>query len=203
MPRKSKKLPTKENILIICEGYTEVHYLEHLNQNFNASNVKVEVHKSKKTNAIGIVQTAIDHPKRPISNKVFVFFDKDHNTKQNLEDAYRLAKQNNIKISYSNSSFDLWVLLHFKPVNSWILQPNICKNLSTYFNCNDYSKEYKNNDKIGDILFPRIYTAFNNIEKGPHFSKELFTAFELNPYSNINDSLEEIYNIANYKSRFK
>lgn len=202
MARKSKRLPTKEKIFILCEGYTEVHYLEHLNQKFNSSNVVVDVNKSKKTDAVGIVESAISHSRRDSLCRSYVFIDKDHNTLENLQSAYRLARDNNIKISFSNSSFDLWILLHYRKVNSWVEQKKICKELTLFMQCTDYSKDFKNNRDIGETIFPRIFDAFDNIKTGPHYSSNLFFAFDLNPFSNINEILEEIYKISSFERKY-
>lgn len=202
MARKSKQLPTKEKIFILCEGYTEVHYLEHLNQKFNSSNVIVDVNKSKKTDAVGIVESAISHVRRDSLSKSYVFIDKDHNTLENLQDAYRLARDHNITISFSNVSFDLWILLHYRKVNSWLEQRIICKELTSFMKCSDYSRDFKNNRDIGETIFPRIFNAFDNIKVGPHYSNKLFSSFDLNPYSNITDVLEEIYKISSFEKKY-
>ena len=79
--------------------------------------------------ALGVVkQTVLEGEKlerksrREVDFK-WAVFDKDdsdsNSTKRSrFEQAFELAKDNNIKLAYSNEVFELWLLLHFREVDS-------------------------------------------------------------------------------------
>jgi len=46
--------------------------------------------------------------------ELWVVFDRDENTPQEVYAAFRLARQNGIRIAFSHPCFELWLLLHFK-----------------------------------------------------------------------------------------
>lgn len=115
--------------LIVCEDEkTEPTYFERLKIQIPPNTIYL---KSVGTgrDAKGVVERAIvEKEALALASKkevdvVWVVFDKDsadeNATKiQRFEDAFKVAKKENIKVAYSNESFELWLLLHLTDVNS-------------------------------------------------------------------------------------
>ena len=55
--------------------------------------------------------SVVQHAKRPY-REVWVLFDRDNN--KDFDEAITLAKNNDIRVAWSNSCFEYWLLLHFK-----------------------------------------------------------------------------------------
>lgn len=203
MARKKGNRELRRKILIVCEGYTEVHYLNFLKNKFKSSNVTVIPCKSKKTNAYGIVHSTITHSEFKSCYKAYVFFDKDENKPEDIMRALKLANEYGITVAFSNISFDLWVLLHFRSVNSYMTQPNICKELTKYFRCSDYSREYKNNDQIGAVLFPRLFAPFKNISLMANYNQPIESSLQTNPYQNVHRIIDEVFDIKKHEMKYQ
>ncbi|MED4699634.1 RloB family protein [Lysinibacillus capsici] len=204
MARKSKNLQEKDKIVIFCEGYTEVHYFNMLKRKYRGGNVHVEPHKSKRTNAYGVVHSAINSPHISGAKKVYAIFDKDRNTIQELTNALNAANQNGIDVGYSNISFDLWVLMHFEKVDSYKTQPNIIQKLNKHFKCTSYEDDMKNNAKIGDYLSDKVNNAISNSLDSPHLNQtgNLINFLSKNPFHNIHNVVEDIFKISKFKGRY-
>jgi hypothetical protein len=117
-------------MLIACEDQnTEPFYFESFQHLFPAETFYVKPVGTGR-DPLGVVNKAIEERekfKQQIFPReidfVWAVFDKDdadeNTTKQKrFEDAFELAKRENIKVAYSNEVFELWLLLHFSSVNS-------------------------------------------------------------------------------------
>jgi hypothetical protein len=75
--------------------------------------------------------------------------------------AFRLAKENNIKVAFSNESFELWYLLHFCYLDTKINRAQYCQKLSGYLNF----KYEKNNPDIYQLLLDKQADAIRNAKR--------------------------------------
>ncbi len=107
--RKEKNRKQKDSFLIICEGEeTEPNYF----RAFRVKSATIEV-VGTGFNTYSLVQRAVKEKSISSYDQVWVVFDKDSFPDNLVEKAFRLAKKENIKIAFSNESFELWYVLHF------------------------------------------------------------------------------------------
>lgn len=120
--------------LIVCEdGNTEPYYFETFKKQIPEETIFLRAVGTGRS-SIGVVEQAIIEKNKLAyeANKevdeVWSVFDKDDADKEpanakRFTDAFELAKENNIKIAYSNEVFELWLLLHFRSVSSAVPIP--------------------------------------------------------------------------------
>jgi hypothetical protein len=101
-------------------------------------------------------------------DQVWCIFDVDDFYKNNPKElikAIKIAKDNNIKIAYTNECFELWILLHFEqPVVAISRGSSIEKKIQTAF------KKYglgvfKKNQRVFKTLLPYQSQAIKNAKK--------------------------------------
>ncbi len=115
MVRKTGKKST-QTLWIFCEGKTEKIYFNKLKIDKRISRISIRPFECGHSNADGIVQEAIDFTqKNDYWNKdmIVCVFDRDANTKSQLDVAKRKARDNGIKLIFSNPSFEFWIISHF------------------------------------------------------------------------------------------
>ncbi len=99
----------RKNFLIVCEGEkTEPLY-------FSAFRVPKEICEVKGTgyNTVSLVNEAIRLSQNGSYDQIWVVMDKDSFSVDQFNQAFQLAKNNDIEIAYSNEAFEIWYLLHF------------------------------------------------------------------------------------------
>ena len=146
--------------LIVCEGeQTEPNYFK----GFRLTNVDI-FGCGKNTNSL--VKEAIRLKKKASKDgkkydRIWCVFDRDSFTKQCFNDAFQLARQNNINIAYSNEAFELWFLLHYNYYDSAISRNDYERILSQSLGC-----EYKKNRRdMYEKLKPLQPIAIRNAER--------------------------------------
>ncbi|USQ69018.1 RloB family protein [Companilactobacillus allii] len=168
-----------------------------LNRKYHGANVhsiKLQVNSmgssGEKLIIEAIAKNKIRSKQRNI-DQTYVIFDKDEHTKQQLERCLKLAKQHNIKIMFSNISFEIWILLHFEMVSRTYTNEELVSRLSRkeFFDC-DYHK-FKGNNYSG-YLIDRVKQAKLNadelFQKNNNWLKD-------EPFTNIQEYLAEIYGV--------
>jgi hypothetical protein len=171
--RKVGTRATRDRILIVCEGTkTEPNYFE----GFRLTNVQIV---GTGSNTHSVVKKALEEKRRAKRNKerfdqIWCVFDRDSFPSQNFNNAIAIAKQNDIRVAYSNESFELWYLLHFHYYDSAMTRQQYCDKLSQLLNIN-YQKNAKG---IYDLLLQKQQDAIRN-------AKKLLSKYEiLNPENN-------------------
>jgi len=115
----NRKAKNRRWFLIVCEGEkTEPHYFKSFPVDTKV--IKLDI-KGEGRNTKSLVEKAIELKKDSEydeSDRFWCVFDRDINGKnshdaQNFNAAITLAKNNDIKVAYSNDAFELWYLLHF------------------------------------------------------------------------------------------
>jgi len=191
----AKKRTPPLSVFIACEGSnTEPLYFEKLNEIMEDEDnypfaITVypdkELDKNPKTDAIGLVNVAIE--RKEDFDELWVVFDKDGYTKH--KEAFWLAKENNINVAFSSISFESWVLLHFERSNvSFAKSENIIA--EKFQNKDKYLDDYA---KSGDYnVYPKIQDktkeAFENVSWLRNWLNSKipnYTIYEVNPYTDV------------------
>lgn len=152
--RPSGVLDERKFFLIVTEGKTEALYFEHFRSTAGPRIEPVDRQDSK----VSLINKAIELRGQLIKEKRYIdgdetwaVFDRDvdrekPNDKDTFNQALALAEQNNIKVAYSNDSFELWVLLHFRVVSTAIHRNDIEKKLKKHLG------SYKHGDDVFDTI---------------------------------------------------
>lgn len=146
MARKSKNKPLKNRIKIFCNSLeTEVNYFK---------SFKLEIEKAKISDLkIEVVPTQKEGGKDPLTavkfannnrgdaDRVWVVFDKDH---YKINEAIKLAEKNEIDVAWSNECFELWYILHFHNVVTFMDRTQCLNKIKNLFR-EKLKKEYEKN----------------------------------------------------------
>lgn len=152
----------KDTFLIVCEGEkTEPNYFK----KFRVSSAKVHVLPTG-ANTDSLVEIAINikrqmEKRKEQFNQIWCVLDKDSFPSQKFNRALQIAKNNNIKMAYSNQAFELWYILHFEYMPAGL-------NRSEYQNKLDkqIGKKYQKNDaEMFQILQDKQDVAIKNARK--------------------------------------
>lgn len=149
----------RERFLIICEGTrTEPNY-------FNVFRVTKAVKViGTGFNTVSLVQKAIelrDSEGAGEFDQVWCVFDKDSFSDGDFNKAIMLARQNNIKVAYSNEAFELWYLLHFRYSDAALSRDLYAEMLSNFLGFT-YKK---NSPGMYDSLESRRADAIRNAKR--------------------------------------
>lgn len=110
--RESKELLLENTIKIYCNAAeTEPNYFGAFKEEIKKSkisDVNIEVIKKAGLDPLNAVKYVIKDKGK--CSEVWIVFDKDHFA---IEEAIKLAEDNDIRVAWSNESFELWFLLHF------------------------------------------------------------------------------------------
>jgi len=146
MNRNVDSMSSRQRFLIVCEGVkTEPLYFK----NFRVPRLCVEVIGEGRVTT-SLVEEALrlsaeaKKRKEPY-DQVWCMFDKDDNSTDQFERAIIIAKNNGIKVAYSNQSFELWYVLHFDYMDNAINRSQYIQILNEHFS-RLFSCEYKKND---------------------------------------------------------
>lgn len=196
--RQTKTRETRKRFLIICEGEkTEVNY-------FKAFTVpkKIEVRvKGEGKNSLSLVNKAIkiiDNVNKDDSfDQIWCVFDKDNCSKEQFNQAERLAKENNIKIAYSNEAFEIWFILHFQYLDIATSRSEyltiLTKQMQKYGLLNKKEKYKKNREDMYEKLKPYQTTAITNAAKLIQDRDEAKKhPFDANPSTTVHELVQEL-----------
>lgn len=189
MARKRKRTKKiAEVIYIFCEGESEEAYLNMLKQKYRLPNVKVRVVASDLSGE-RLVKKAIETMNYHHIKRGYVIFDRDEHKRSELEKCKKLADKNNISIIFSSIDFEIWILMHFEPVNRPYTRKELENKLSgkKYFNT-DY-KNFKGNS-YRKFLFDKIEYAVTNANALYKSNNNWITD---DPYTNVQIYIDEIF----------
>lgn len=120
LDRKSKERKPYETVLIVCEGETELYYLEGFREELqlNKANIPIKLGErddNRVTDPMNIVNEAEKHLEDKEYDRVYCVFDKEQSNYQEALKKIEVLKKKGNPI-YAISSvpcFDYWLLLHF------------------------------------------------------------------------------------------
>ena len=91
-------------------------------------------------------------------DQVWCVFDKDDCPADDFNGAIQKAKNNHVRMAYSNQAFELWYLLHFHYYNTAVSRQDYANKLSALL-----GKAYKKNDPdMHQLLASRQQAALQN-----------------------------------------
>lgn len=116
--RKAPFRQAKEEVLVVCGGQTEQIYFELFKQAFRPSLGNISVITAVEArNPLQVVEYAIRARQRKESyNAVWCVFDKDDFI--DFDDAIAYAKRHKIGAAFSNQAFEVWLINHFRLLDS-------------------------------------------------------------------------------------
>lgn len=149
----------RQRFLIVCEGErTEPKYFERFRVPKNIIEIDV---RGFGYNTVSLVKKAIELQNQESYDQIWCVFDRDSFPAQNFNAALSLAKQNNIKIAYSNEAFEIWYLLHFHYYKTAMTRSDCCNKLSELLD-----KRYKKNQEdMYTLLGPKQSNAIKNARR--------------------------------------
>ncbi len=159
LKRRKNFRDIRKNFLIVCEGEkTEPYYFEKFRVPKNIFDVKGI---GSNTNSLVVKAIELRDSSIVTYDEVWCVFDRDSFPAQNFNSAIALAKQNKIKVAYSNEAFEIWYLLHFYFHDSATSRAQYAKMLTERLGF----QYKKNNPSMHDHLFPLQNDAIRNAEK--------------------------------------
>lgn len=219
--RNSKDLSFKKNIHLFCEGDTETCYFNMLKQKYGTYNLTIRhLRKSqpqikvktmnlsglellRKIQGIRKQSKIIGH-----ADSVYAVFDRDNHQKDELRQCQKLAQKNDIKIIFSSSCFETWILMHFESVfpTADYSRFQLFKKLSgeKYFDCRHCKdKEIQKYEDIKgtkllefkDLLIDKVQFAKNNADKLYQINNDMIND---NPYTDVGRFLPDIFKIEEF-----
>lgn len=197
--RRSKQIKMRERTVIFCEGETEKNYFDKLKRKYNALNVDainmkidVEVPGGHSLELVNKAIRKLEYHKDYKDNKKLkkiVIFDKDEVDFNMINEAIKLAEKNNIKVVFSNECFDYWLLLHYEKQTGHINRKDIYKKLARHLNIDSYESKKADNKMIESFV-----DKVNKAQENADFSDISPESIKQNPYTNMSQGLEYIFN---------
>lgn len=202
MPKKRKEAGSRKvekKIYILCEGadkHSEYAYLGALIKDtpIKGDKVQIELAPTRYNTGRELVEEAskkIDKKFKDI-DEAWVVYDQDGYTLH--KETFEIAKQKNVKIAFSATAFEFWILLHYEyTTKQFPKSEDIIKELKDK-NFIDYAKNskdiyYLTKEKLPDAK-QRAKKIRSEVEKYDGNKK----IYERNPYSNLDLLIEEIQN---------
>ncbi len=167
MKRVQKNRIIKDTILILTNGkQTEKNYFNNLKSYFDSMfTIKVEFQNLQ---CDKLVEFAITR-KVENYNQIWCVFDIDDSFAEgHLTVALHLAQKNNIKICYSNESFEVWLLYHLVDnVKETLSRNTYSKEINKVLEIINENLEYKKNneDIIKRYIIPKALEATQKAKK--------------------------------------
>lgn len=202
MPKKRKEAGTRKvekKIYILCEGadkHSEYAYLGALIKDtpIKGDKVQIELAPTKYNTGRELVEEAsrkIDKKFKDI-DEAWVVYDQDGYTLH--KETFEIAKQKNVKIAFSATAFEFWILLHYEyTTKQFPKSEDIIKELKDK-NFIDYAKNSKD---VYSLTKEKLSVAKQNAKK-IRIEVEKYDSnkkiFERNPYTNLDLLIEEIQN---------
>lgn len=120
----------RPSILIVCEGVrTEPNYFRAFRVARDIAEVRVE---GAGDNTYRVVERAMQLRGEGDYDQVWCVFDRDSFPAEHFNRALELARNQNIKVAYSNEAFELWYVLHFVYLNTGIPRADYIEKLHDY-----------------------------------------------------------------------
>jgi hypothetical protein len=155
--RRVNVLDTIERFLIVCEGEkTEPNYFK----SFRVPKEVIDV-RGFGFNTTVLVEKALELKSKGDYDQVWCVFDRNSFPAESFNKAIVLARQNNIRVAYSNEAFELWYLLHFNYYNTAISRSDYITKLSELLGC----RYEKNSETIYEAIERHQNDAIRNAQK--------------------------------------
>lgn len=188
--RKVNVRDTRKKFLIVCEGTkTEPNYFKCFRVNRDVVKLDIE---GFGYNTLTLVREAIRIKETVYYDEVWCVFDRDSFSAQSFNAAFKVARENDIKIAYSNQAFELWYLLHFHYYDVAIHRKEYCKMLTQLLG----HKYEKNSETIYDELLSRQKDAIRHAER-LHSNYNLTKPERDNPSTTVHELVKKLNEYSN------
>ena len=194
--RTSRNISQQKIIGIFCEGESELQYFKMLQRKYGKSNIgahKLHIKSTHGKKGVSLVNEAIAQ-KRMMKDldETYVAFDCDNLTKQDIQSSITLARKNNITIIFSNTNFEIWILMHFEPVmrNYTKAQLNVKLADDKHFDLNKSSYSHFKGSDYGPFLEDRIKIAVKN---GKNLYEKNNDMVNSQPFTNVQEYIKPIF----------
>lgn len=168
-----------------------------LQQKYHSYNVSVR--RPIKIKSVGrsgksLIRDAMKDPEINKHDAVYVVFDRDEHPLQELQDCQKLIANTNIKIIFSSICFEIWLLMHFEPVNRAYDREKLFQKLSgsKYFGLEYKKVKGDKFTKIRRSLIDKVAIAKNNADE---LYKRNNDWLRDDPFTNVNCYLKEIFQV--------
>lgn len=173
MPRKQIKTPVYKSILLVVEGETEKIYFERLKALERFSNLRIKPDLPKHSDLRSLIDYAKAEAKTKAFDSVWVLFDRDVISTQNiskelLEIINNEQKCKNIGINIADSlpCFEIWFLLHYCiPSQFYNSQAPLLNELSKYITNYTKNNTWLDRNDIYKLLRDKMQVALDNSKK--------------------------------------
>lgn len=118
---------------------------------------------------------------------IILVVDKDQTSISELEQLKESWNQKGYQLMFSNHSFELWILLHFEKVSTYIENPDLIKKLNKL----DGGKYQKTDNRFVEKLVSTVQKA---IEHSKEMSLEI-QDFKQNPYTNVGKIIPTLFTL--------
>lgn len=191
--QKGKSVKDKPcKIYIFTEGDTEEIYLLHYEN--KKKGIEVISVESGHTDAVGIVKYAKQYIDEhgvdsELGDKCYCVFDSDPKSNPNINVAFDLVrgyKHKGLECIFSNPSFEIWFILHFRKAPYGKSADEVKKIVKDLVK--DFEPEYKETTDIFDILLDKQDKALKEallLHKAQEQVHKNVLSHECNPYTNI------------------
>lgn len=182
MSRRKSNIGPKHKLLIVTNGSkTERNYFNLIKEKRSVYNIniKIEVGSPKR-----VVEFALNYLNQ--FDEIWCVFDIDNSMEENqLLTALRLAKQNNINIAYSNLSFEVWLISHFRECSSFYKMKDLIEILNLHLKKFNKKLEYNKNDEaiLKKYFLPNYKEAIQNAK--------VVLQNRINKYGNISNNITD------------
>lgn len=156
-PRRLDTRPSQKVFLIVCEGAkTEPNYF----RGFKVAGRVLDV-RGVGDNTLSLVQQATALKEQGEYDQTWCVFDRDSFPADRFNRALELARQEGMRVAYSNEAFELWYLLHFAYHDAATARSDYGNRLSRLLG----SRYAKNREDIFGLLELRQPEAIRNAER--------------------------------------
>lgn len=211
--RESKRLKRasrtpRKFYLILTEGATEEAYLSHFKTTTGPEIINC------RDNKLSLVKRAVVERNRRIEQNrfvegdmVWVVLDRDIDPtnpkdKHIFNEAVNLAKRENVKLAYSNDSFELWYLLHFQEVSTSLHRRTIDQKLSNHLGRTYKSRHKSKVEDLFDITQNTLSDATNRAKRLHTAALSIDSLAEnINPSTTIHVLIELLMNEEGFSFR--
>ncbi len=165
--RKTRKgVMRKPVVYIVCEGEeTEIRYFKRFRRRDSLIDIIPIPSKYKADDKL--VQKAVStigfneyDPRN--GDVIWCVFDRDENIEEMLNKARRKAAEDNLRIAFSNPSFELWFLLHFCSQTAALRD---CSDVIHHLRSTGRIEKYEKNRDYFDFLLPDLEKAVERSQK--------------------------------------
>lgn len=142
--RKHKPRQIRFRILVVCEGTkTEKNYFKSIEKEYKQKILYELVAHGEGVNTVQVVDKAIELAAKNDYDAVWAVFDKDDFESDKFNAAIIKAAAHSIGCAWSNESFELWYLYHFKNITTPLRRTEIIRCFEKAVNdSNEYQKDH-------------------------------------------------------------